>query len=221
MRTSFAAAIVSAVFAVAAPAGAQTCLGFPAFTTGQMAVGGSVSSGNNASELAANFTIGSSGGAFGGATLGRTEFDRSPRNAMSLGVNLGFQIQSQPATGFTLCPAGSFTRVFGPDFSVAGVETESNGTMITGGATLGGSFAMTDGFSWIPFGGASLVHLRTSQETAGIETSDTENYLGVSGGLGMSFNGTLTLTPSVLVPFGLEGADPVFTLAVRFNFGRR
>ncbi|HKS05022.1 MAG TPA: hypothetical protein VJR92_01805 [Gemmatimonadaceae bacterium] len=206
---------------VTAPLGAQTCLGFPAFSGGKLALGGSVSSGNNASELAATLTIGSGGGAFGGASLGRTEFDNSTNSAMSLGVNLGFEIQSQPTTGFTLCPAGSFTRVFGPDFSVAGVETESNGTMITGGATFGSSFKMTDGFSWIPFGGASFVHLRTSQETAGVETSNTENYLGVSGGLGMSFNGTLTLTPSVVVPFGLEGADPVFTLAVRFNLGKR
>jgi hypothetical protein len=204
-----------------APLGAQNCLGFPSFAPGKFALTASMSSGNEQSTLTAEANAGSSAGTFLGFNVARTEFSNSPRDATSIGGHAGYAFKSQPSSPFVICPIGRITRTFGPDFSVLGVSTETNSLHLSGGVAVGGNLITSQDFAALPFVGANFFHFRTTTETAGVESSDTENYFTLIGGFGFSFGNTFTITPSGAIPLGLEGADPSFLLSVRVNFGNR
>ena len=217
--------IALAAFAVscffAAPLRAQTCLGFPSYGNGKLALTASMAADNVATSLAAELNAGMTLGTFLGVSVGRTEFDSSPLDATSIGGHVGYGLQSQPGSTFTMCPIARITRTFGPDFSLAGVETETNSLQLSGGLSAGAELPMSPDVTGIPFVGANFLHFRRTETTAGVESSVTENYFTIVAGFGLSFGRTLTITPSGVVPIGLEGADSMFVLAVRLNFGNR
>lgn len=217
MRRSYVLIAVSAASIAATPLAAQTCLGAPSFADAPWAAVGAITSGNNASELGATLRYGKPMGMFFGGTLSRVDFDGTDENSVAVGLQIGHELHQAARPNISICPMGSIARGYGPDFGATEVST----IMLTGGVTAGGTIAVGEDVVGAPFVGAHFVHLRGTLETAGIDNTDTENYLTLNGGFGFVISRTFGITPSVSIPFGLEGADPTFTLSVQYNFGRK
>jgi hypothetical protein len=209
--------IAAAGLCLAAPLAAQTCAGAPSFADGRLAVGGSVTSGNDASILGAAFSYGRPMGTSFGVAVSHVNYDRTAVNSTSIGANIGHELSPPSRPSVSMCPLASLARGFGPD---AGL-TETNTVTLSGGASVGAAIPIGSNVTGVPFFGASFVHLRTTSETAGVEDSNTDSFLTFTAGFGLVINRTFGFTPSVRIPAGLEGADPTFTLAVQYNFGRK
>jgi hypothetical protein len=221
-RVRLAACLLSAATLLpASSAFAQTCLGNATFDVHPVRIGGSVSSGNDVTDLGLNVNFGQRQGAFGGVGVGLSQFDDdvSSEDATTITGSLGYQVPlgTTPRRGGPqVCPIGVVGYTIGPD--VGNIDTRV--LTLQGGFAIGAPVTLTPAVRLSPFGALSLVHQRLSiSDEDDNEFDDSESGGLLNIGAGLIFNDRFTIRPSIDIPLGFDGSDTGFTLSLGLSFG--
>ena len=217
MRRTFVVAL-ALVAVVNAPAAAQTCLGLPSHSNGQMQVTGNASFTDLSNSFGAGIGYGQAAGIFGSAHLGTTSYDGFDGSAIDLGARAGYQMTVSQAQ---VCPVASLTLGMGPkDVDGAGTDVSSRtGTL---GFAVGKVMGANPRMKIVPNAGLGLAfgNMKLDDGTSSVEASET--YGQASLGLGLIFNSHLAVRPSISIPLGSDlNNDPTFGLTVAYNFGSK
>lgn len=218
IRYAFTAAAFATVL-VASPSLAQVCEGRPGADAGKVQLGAGFSAGNAAKE----FGVGVSGlgeRAYGGATLGSVSYDDFSGSTTTIGGSVGYQLAVGSSGRAQLCPFFRAALGFGPnDIAGLGVDLSTRGV----GAGISWGFRATQSadFGLIPTIGAgfSYASVKLSDGVDDLTESDTYGQLGI--GLGFIFGRQFAVQPTVTIPLGLEGADPIVGVTISLSLGSR
>jgi hypothetical protein len=208
-----------ALFAVVnAPAAAQTCLGLPSHSNGQMQVTGNATFTDLSNSFGTSIGYGQPAGIFGNAQLGTTSYDGLDGSAIDLGAQAGYQLTVSQAQ---VCPVASFSLGMGPN-DVDGAGTDVSSRQGTIGFAVGKVMGSNPKMKLVPNAGLGLAYRKQKLDdgTSSIEASET--YGQASVGLGLIFNSHLAVRPSISIPLGSDFSnDPSFGLSVAYNFGSK
>jgi hypothetical protein len=218
MRRTLVVAL-ALVAVVNAPAAAQTCLGLPSHSNGQMQVSGNAAFTNLANSFGAGFGYGQPGGIFGSAQLGTTSYDGFNGSAIDLGAQAGYQLTVSQAQ---VCPVASLSLGMGPkDVDVAGTDVSSRQGTI--GFAIGKVMGANPRMKFVPNAGLGLAYRKLKLDDGtnpAVEASET--YGQASVGVGLIFNSHIAVRPSISIPLGSDASnDPTFGLTVAYNFGSK
>ena len=197
----------------------QTCRGYPSFASGSTQATAQASFGESSKGFALGLSFGSRT-AFGGASIGAISYDDLDGSTTVLGAEAGYQVPLNTTSTVQLCPMVSGSIGMGPkDINGSGIDASSRDASFS--LSIGGLLGGQEGFRANPMIGAGFVYSSVKLEGFGDEVTESDTYGAVEFGLGLIINKTLSLRPSVTIPVGLEGADPVMSFAVALNFGNR
>jgi len=217
MRRTFVVAL-ALVAVVNAPAAAQTCLGLPSHSNGQMQVTGNASFTDLSNSFGTSFGYGQPRGIFGNAQLGTTSFDGVDGSAIDLGAQAGYQLTVSQAQ---VCPVASLSLGMGPK-DIDGAGTDMSSRQGTIGFAVGKVMGSNPRMRIVPNAGLGLAYrkLKLDDGTASVEASET--YGQASVGVGLIFNSHIAVRPSISIPLGSDlSNDPTFGLTVAYNFGSK
>ncbi|HEX4936347.1 MAG TPA: hypothetical protein VFV33_24365 [Gemmatimonadaceae bacterium] len=204
---------------IAGRADAQACLGLGSLTTNPTNLTVSANFTEGAKGLDGRFGFGSSI-AFGGISAGFADYDHSPGTAKTVAIDGGLSYVAGAGRNVSVCPVGTLGYVRNPDVSFAGRSYGSSTTFGPAGVALGARVGTTSSLALIPFAALQAVYSRFSLDDA-VGGDDTETYGELSGGLSFVLSPTVLVRPYVVIPLGLEGADPTYGIGLSFGFGRR
>jgi hypothetical protein len=216
-RTLFVS--MALVAAVNAPAVAQTCLGLASFSKGNIQVSGNGQFTEGANTFGAGFSYGLPK-VFGGAQLSTTSYDAADASSIGIGANLGYQLTLGKAANIHVCPVASLELGMGPDSEDApgNPAVDRSQRHATLGFSIGTTMAASPRMQIVPVAGLGFRNSRLSEEGSDA-ISDTYGVARL--GVGLLFNQTIAVRPSVDIPVGLEGSDPTFGLTVAYSFGTK
>jgi hypothetical protein len=229
-HSSVKLALILASALIVRDIGAQTCLGLTSFKSGRIQLAATGSFGESARSVEGAFSLGSSK-PFGGLSLGAIDYDDIAGSTLLVGGAVGYQFPLGSSSTFQVCPGISTTLGFGPNdifggvYDSAGVQRDphpgddaSTVAFLAGlslGAALGNSRVRLN-----PAAGLGVAYSSFDLKDpggSGAERSDT--YGAVNLALGLIFSAAVAVRPSVTIPLGLEGADPVFGITIAVNVG--
>ena len=217
MRRTFIVSL--ALFAVVnAPAAAQTCLGLPSHSNGQMQVTGNATFTDLSNSFGTSIGYGKTAGIFGNAQLGTTSYDGLDGSAIDLGAQAGYQLTVSQAQ---VCPVASLSLGMGPN-DVDGAGTDLSSRQGTIGFAVGKVMGSNPKMKLVPNAGLGLAYRQQKLDdgTSSVEASET--YGQASVGLGLIFNSHIAVRPSISIPLGSDFSnDPSFGLTVAYNFGSK
>ncbi len=211
-----------ALFAVVnAPAAAQTCLGLPSHSAGQMQVAGNVGFNDLYNSFGASFGYGQPAGLFANAQVGTTSWDGLDGSTIDLGLQGGYQLTVGKVAQAQVCPVASFGVGMGPnDIGGAGVDASStHGTL---GFAVGKVMGANPKMKIVPNAGLGLAYNKQKLDdgTSSVEASETYGLASI--GVGLIFNSNIAVRPSVSIPLGSDlSNDPTFGVSVAYNFGSK
>jgi hypothetical protein len=216
---------VLAVTMLSRPVFAQVCVGGIGFQSAPTQLGASLSIGNDVRLFSGDVRFGTPNGAFGSIGAGYAVldaeglFDEDPSGVM-LGGTVGYAASLGSEGRMEFCPlAGvSWLRV-SADFLDEEITLEQ--TSFQFGGSVGFMLPSSGTASVIPFVGFSYVRADGTIEGGG-ESFDLEadSYTPGTFGVGIILNPRFAISGAVLFPFGIDDADPSFTLGLRFGLGR-
>jgi hypothetical protein len=216
-RTLFVSMALAA--AVTAPAAAQTCLGLASFSSGKMQVSGNGQFTEGAKRFGAGFNYGLSK-VFAGAQLSTTSYEVGDASSLGIGANVGYQLTLGRAANIHVCPVASLELGMGPDDDASNTNVSQRAATL--GFSLGTTMAASPRMQIVPAAGLGLAYGQQSTEVDGVSAPDVSETYGVARlGVGLIFNQTIAVRPSVDIPLGLEGSDPTFGLTVAYSFGSK
>lgn len=200
----------------ARPAAAQLCTGSPSFAYAsyQASLGASFSNGVRGVDAG---VAGGSQTIFGGGgvtVLNFTDIDVKTVGAFGFA---GAELATDRDNKILLCPLVRLDVIPGPDIGPVNVST----TAFQGGGSVGLVASDTGDMLVVPFLGVALVYSHLKSEFAGDETTFNDTGGRIDVGVGLIFNRTAGITPSVSIPFGTGGADTTFSIKFAYHFGRR
>lgn len=210
------AAVVAMSTTAASVAAAQTCIGRPDLTVMRSSLGATVQLADDVTAYSGRVGV-NSNTSFGGLSIGTVSFDGADDNATTFGADLGVERHFGSSQGVHVCPILALSFQNGPD--VGNTERSAFGGSLS--AAFGASFPMTEEVSFVPFASVGVLSQRFTVERNDDEDSNTETGGQLGVGASFRFNSTFALTPSVVVPIGIDGADTVFSLGATLGFGRR
>jgi hypothetical protein len=73
----------------------------------------------------------------------------------------------------------------------------------------------------IPSVGLGLAYSKLKVEDATTSSELSDTYGQAQLGVGLVFNQSIAVRPSVSIPLGLDGSDPTFGLTVAYSFGTK
>ena len=129
-------------FLLGSKAAAQTCVGMPSFTSGQMQVGAGGQFADGTSSFAGTFGYGQPKGLYGKAALGTTSYDGLDGSSLDLGANAGYQVALKTAKPAELCPVASLSIGSGPN-DVGGTGIDMSSRNFSFGAAMGAVLSQT------------------------------------------------------------------------------
>jgi hypothetical protein len=219
MRRTLVVAL-ALVAVVNAPAVAQTCLGLPSYSTGQMQVSGYSSFSDVSNSFGAGIGYGQRGGVFGNAQLGTTSLDGIDGSAIDLGLQGGYQMTVGKA-GMQVCPVASFGVGMGPkDIAGSGVDLATKRGSL--GMSVGKVMGANPQMKFVPNAGFGLAYEKRSLDNGTTTDSFSETYGLASIGLGLIFNSNIAVRPSISLPIGSDlNNDPTFGLSAAYSFGSK
>lgn len=215
MKRSFlAAAAISFVVPLAA-ARAQACIGLPSLETRPMNAHINAQLGDEKKTFGARLGFGSSI-AFGGVSANINSYDHVDGTGFGLGFDGGLSLLAGENRTVVVCPLASLGYSKRPsdlDFSTV------DGTL---GVAIGTRLSGAPGLSLVPFASLAggFTRFNFGSDVPG-DPEDTDSYGLLGGGIGLQLVGGLIIRPSVTIPFGLSGADPVWGIGVAFPLGKR
>jgi hypothetical protein len=202
------------------PLAAQTCVGMPSFANGMVQVAGGGAFTEGANLYSGTLGLGAPAGPFAKVGLGRTSYDDLDGSSLDVGGQVGYQLAVGRSAKAELCPIAGFSLGFGPDDILGtGVDASTHGFDL--GLALGTSLRGGSGLEVVPNAGLAFAYSRVKLEDATGSATSSESYALARFGLGLVFNSTVGVSPSVSVPVGLDGSDPTFGLTLSVNFGGR
>jgi len=194
----------------------QVCLAQPSLIAGKatVLVNGTFADGSDSFTGTARFA-GSQ--LFGDVSAGVSSYDEFDGSSFLLGGALGGQIAPTAGSSLRLCPIANVQFGFGPN-DIGGSGVDMSQQAFGAGVGIGGIAMRSQSFQLIPAGGVQLAWARAKLNGEGVSISDSETYGIISGGLGFALPNTLTITPSLSIPVGLENGDTSFGLTFGFRF---
>jgi hypothetical protein len=212
MRRSLVVALALLAI-VRAPAVAQTCMGMASYSTGPVQVAGHGSFADGANQFGATVGYGIARSVFGNVGIATTSWDGADAS-LNFGGQVGYQMQMSKAQ---ICPVASLSLGNGPDG--AGFNTSTRAATV--GLAIGTAFG-TSRMQIVPTAGIGVENLHANVEDtgSGISASGSDTHGIANLGVGLIFN-NISVRPNVVIPVGLDGADPTVGLTVGFNFGRK
>ena len=205
--------------AVSAPAAAQTCLGLASFSAGKMQVSGNGQFTEGANRFGAGFNYGMPSGIFAGASLSSTSYEAADASSLGIGANVGYQLTLGKSANIHVCPVAGFELGMGPDDDAS--ETDASSQNANLGFSLGTTLRGSPRMQIIPTVGLGLAYSKQKLEVASASSEFSDTYGQAQLGVGLVFNQSIAVRPSVSIPLGLDGSDPTFGLTVAYSFGSK
>jgi hypothetical protein len=208
--------IVTALVAgVATSAEAQICAGTAPFTAGHMRVGAAADFPEGYKTYGGEFAWGHQSGAYVGASLGRMSIDNTDLSALRFGANAGYEMSFASMPKLRMCPIASLGYTSGPN------EDPAKSSMLdyAFGGAVGTVLPAGDNIAIVPSAGLAFTGARAKTETGTTSVEVSDSWLQARLAAGIVINRTLTIAPTVTLPFE-DGRDAVFGFAASYNFGR-
>ena len=200
-------------------AAAQTCVGMPSFSSGQMQVGAGASFADGTSSFGGTFGYGSPKSFYGKAGIGSTSYDGLDGSSFDLNLGGGYQIPLQSRSTAQVCPVANLSFASGPN-DILGQDIDMSSRTFAFGAALGGQGGRNPRVQILPNAGFQFANTRVSMDDGTDSVSGSESYGLLTLGTGFVFNSRYSLNPSINIPVGLDGSSASFGLAGAINFGR-
>jgi hypothetical protein len=214
------AAVAAACLALSADSlRAQTCLGNASFTGAPVRLGAVLSFADGVKSYGAELGVGGSG-LFASAGVSLIDYDDIDESGTGIDVLGGYSLPIGTTGRAELCPIVAYSHQGGPNFDTPFGEIEFSGRSIGGGVALGGTYNSTPRLDLVPFAAAMYTSVKVKATFFDETDSETEGVTVLSGGVGFVVDRRLTIQPRISFPIGGEDNDPVFTIALRYNFGR-
>jgi len=205
--------------AVNAPAAAQTCQGLASFTSGNMQVSGNGQFTEGANRFGGGFAYGIPANVFAGAQISTTSYDGADASSLGIGANVGYQLAMGKASNIHVCPVASFEIGMGPDDDATNTDASSRNATL--GFSLGTTMGASPRMQIVPTAGLGLAYSKLKVEDATTTSELSDTYGQAQLGVGLIFNQSIAVRPSVSIPLGLDGSDPTFGLTVAYSFGTK
>jgi len=199
-------------------AAAQTCVGMPSFSSGQMQVAAGGSFADGASSFGGTFGYGAPQGLYGKAGIGSTSYDGLDGSSLDLNVAGGYQIPLKTSRKAELCPVASLSIGSGPN-DISGTGFDMSSRTFGFGASAGVLVGRSSQVQILPNASFQFANTRVSLDNGTTSTSGSESYGVLTLGTGFVFNSRYSLNPSINIPMGLDGADASFSLMGAIHFG--
>jgi len=206
-------------FYLATQAAAQTCVGMPSFSTGQMQVAGGGQFANGANSFGGTFGYGVPKGLYGKAGIGTTSYDGLNGSSFDLGLSGGYQVPLHSSRTAELCPVASLSIGSGPN-NIFGSGVDMSSRTFAFGASVGGLVGHSPRVQIVPNASFQFANTRATADDGTNSASDSQSYGLLTLGTGFVFNSRFSLNPSISIPIGLDGGDTSFGLMGAMNFGR-
>jgi hypothetical protein len=202
-----------------AQAAAQTCVGMPSFSTGQMQVTGGGQFADGGNSFGGTFGYGVPKGLYGKAALGTTSYDGLDGSSVDFGVSGGYQVPLHASKVAELCPVASLSIGSGPK-DILSTGTDMSSRTFALGASVGAVLGRNPQLRFVPNGSFQFANSRIKLDDGTNSASDSQSYGLLTLGTGFLFSSRFSLNPSISIPVGLDGADASFGLVGAMNFGR-
>jgi hypothetical protein len=202
-----------------AQAAAQTCVGMPSFSTGQMQITGGGQFADGANSFGGTFGYGVAKGLYGKAALGTTSYDGLDGSSLDFGVSGGYQVPLHASKVAELCPVASLSLGSGPK-DILSTGTDMSSRTFALGASIGAVLGRNPQLRFVPNGSFQFANSRVKLDDGTNSASDSQSYGLLTLGTGFVFSSRFSLNPSISIPVGLDGADASFGLVGAMNFGR-
>jgi len=212
-----------ALACVALPASslsAQTCVGSASFSAGHVRLGAGLGTNDGAKSYGVNLAAGASSGVYAWGGLSRIEYSDVDGSGKAVGLGGGYAINLNRSRTVQFCPEAGYRRVSEPDIQYAGYTITTSAREVFYGGSFGGAVAIAPLLDVVPFAGAYYASTRVTQTLVIDSRSETQNYGEFDVGAGFVINKSLTLQPSVVIPFGVSGAEATFDIGFAYNFGK-
>jgi outer membrane protein with beta-barrel domain len=209
---------------VKSPAAAQTCQGLASYTAGQLQVAANAQFPQDQKVWGGSLSYGLPSGIYAGADLSSTSYDApaggDSQSSLGIGAHVGYQMKLGRTGKLAVCPVANLSLGMGPDDEAGDVNRSS--TNVNFGLALGTEMGASQQMRIIPTAGLGLQYSKSKEEVGGVESPAFSDTYGLARfGVGFVFNQQISVRPTVDVPVGLEGSDPVFGLSVGYNFGSK
>ncbi|HZW08245.1 MAG TPA: hypothetical protein VFF65_14065 [Phycisphaerales bacterium] len=206
-------------FMLGGKAAAQTCVGMPSFSSGQMQVAASTTFADGANSFGGSFGYGVPKSFYGKAGLATTSYDGFDGSSFDLGFGGGYQIPVRMSRTSELCPVANLSFGSGPN-DIAGSGIDMSSRTFSLGAAFGTQVGNSPQMQILPNASFQFANTRLSMDDGTESISGSESYALLTLGTGFVFNQRYSLNPSVSLPMGLDGSDASFSLAGAIHFGR-
>lgn len=210
-----AAALLLPMFALSA----QECMGGLSAQAMSHAVGGTMAGAGSQrmavagyERLGSRVQLGAQAG-FVGTSFGSTD-------AQLFAASASWRPGAASETGLRACPYVQAAWQQGPSDG----RFESRQLQGGAGVSVGRALSFSPQFALVPFARLGVLHLRETSGFAG-QTGTISRNVGEAGvGVGLRFGQQVMLTPMFNRPFATGGrlgvAEPTYSMALRFGFGR-
>jgi len=206
-------------FMLGGKAAAQTCVGMPSFSSGQMQVAASTTFADGANSFGGSFGYGVPKSFYGKAGLATTSYDGFDGSSFDLSFGGGYQIPVRMSRTSELCPVANLSFGSGPN-DIAGSGIDMSSRTFSLGAAFGTQVGNSPQMQILPNASFQFANTRLSMDDGTESISGSESYALLTLGTGFVFNQRYSLNPSVSLPMGLDGSDASFSLAGAIHFGR-
>jgi hypothetical protein len=206
-------------FYLTAQVAAQTCVGMPSFSSGQMQLAGGGQFADGVSSFGGTFGYGTPKALYGKAGVGTTSYDSFDGSSFDFNVGGGYQIPLHTSRTAELCPVANLSIGSGPK-DVLGTGTDISSRTLAFGASVGALLGRNPQLRILPNASFQFANTHATVDDGTNSASDSESYALLSLGTGFVFNSRFSLNPSISFPIGLTGGDASFGLVGAMNFGR-
>ena len=206
-------------FMLGGRAAAQTCVGMPSFTSGNMQVTAGGSFADGASSFGGTFGYGVPKSFYGKAGLGSTSYDGLDGSSFDLNLGGGYQVPLATSRMAELCPIASLSLASGPN-DIVGSGIDMSSRTFAFGAAVGALVGNSSQVRILPNASFQFANTRLSMDDGTDSAAGSESYGLLTLATGFVFNSRYSLNPSVSIPMGLDGSDASFSLAGAIHFGR-
>jgi hypothetical protein len=206
-------------FYLTAQAAAQTCVGMPSFSSGQMQLAGGGQFADGANSFGGTFGYGTPKGLYGKAGIGSTSYDGLDGSSFDFGVGGGYQVPLHSSRMAELCPVASLSLGSGPN-DVLGTGVDMSSRTFAFGASVGALVNRDPQLRILPNASFQFANSRVKLDDGTDSAADSQSYGLLTLGTGFVFNSRFSLNPSISLPVGLDGGNTSFGLIGAMNFGR-
>lgn len=209
---------------------AQACLGAASYRVAPLQLDAGASFTDGSKGAGVQFGLGARQGAFMNLGVDFTSYDEVDGTGTSVGGSLGYDVAvtpipatgPAPSTAVSFCPIASVAYTKFPSLNDGFSDYDAHELDAGGGVALGISVTASPTVSVIPFGSFAYYRGQATVSIPGLGSEVTSDSFGVTQlGIGLLMNQRITIRPSVSIPVGVDGSNPVFNFAVGFQVGSR